>query len=120
MNPLPPPPPGILSNLFSLPTIGLMIAITFLMQASAIWFNSRMVKEYRGITTAVYAASAQALAFVFILLLPLNINAGLLSNLLMMIGQALIYIAICRFIDKPFNRYLSYGLVPLGVISLLG
>lgn len=118
MNP-PPLPPATPSDLFSLPTIGLMVAITFLMQASAIWFNSRMVKEYRGITTAVYAASAQALSFIFILLLPFHVSMGLISNLFMLIGQALIYIAICRFIDKRFNRYLLYGLVPLGIISLL-
>src|SRR5215467_12138365 len=120
MKPPPPLPPAPSSaELFSLPTIALMIAITFVMQASAIWFNSRMVKEYRGITTAVYAASAQALSFIFILLLPFNVGMGLISNLFMIIGQALIYIAICRFIDKSFNRYLMYGLIPLGIVNLL-
>ena len=119
---LPPPPLTPVTDsagFLSLSTITVMIAITFLMQAGAIWLNSQMVHEYKGIKTAVGATGALALSFVVILLRQLNSNVGLISNLLMITGHALIYIAICRFIDKPFNRYLVYGLVPLGYIVLL-
>lgn len=114
----PPPPPG--NEFLALPTITLMITITFLMQASAIAFNSVMVKEYKGVRTAFLATISLALGFVILVIrgfLPDSL-VGLLTNLFMVTGYTMIYIAICRFIGRPFNRYLIYGLVPLGLVIL--
>lgn len=114
----PPPPPASL-ELLSLPTITLMITITFLIQAMAIWFNSRTVDEYKGIRAAFLATISLALGFAVILLRRMDVITGLPSNGLILTGHILIYVAICQFIGKPLNRYLIYGLVPFGYIGLI-
>ncbi len=105
------PPPLPVNDFFALPTITLMITITFLMQASAIAFNSVMVKEYKGVKTVFLATISLALGFVILMLrsfLPESL-VGLITNLFMIIGYTLIYIAICCFINRPFNRYLVHA-----------
>lgn len=99
----------------------LMISITFLMQATVVAFNSMMVREYRGVGTFSFAAVA--LAFGFIILLIRNIlpdlAVGLGSNIIIMTGNVLLYVAICQFSEKPVNRMLIYGLVPLGSVAFI-
>ncbi len=114
------PPPPIGNEFLALPTITLMITITFIMQASAIAFNSVMVKEYKGVRMAFLATISLALGFVILVIRTFLTDSlvGLLTNLFMITGYTLIYIAICRFIGKPLNRYLIYGLVPVGLVSL--
>ena len=112
---MPPPPP----ELLSLPTITLMITITFGMQAIAIWFNWRTVHEYTGIWAAFLATISLAFGFAIILLRRMDVITGLLSNGLVLTGHVLIYVAICQFTSKPLNRYLIYGLVPFGYIGLI-
>src|SRR5262245_57925548 len=112
---MPPPPP----ELLSLPTITLMITITFIMQATAIAFNSRTVNEYKGIWIAFLATISLAFGFAIILLRIIVMVTGLLSNVLILTGHILIYVAISQFIGKPLNRYLIYGLAPLGYIGLI-
>lgn len=114
-----PPPPGNLPSLFSLPTITLMIVITFVVQAIAIAINSRTVKEYKGIGTAFLATISLALSYIILLLFSLNAVTGTVSNALTLMGHVLIYIAICKFIGKDFNRILIYGLIPLGFIGYI-
>ena len=115
----PAPPPAPPSDFLSLPTITLMIAVTFIMHASAVMFNSRMVREYKGIHTAVWAAGSLALSFVTLLVLPRNFVSGLISNMLNMTGHVLIYVAICQFTGRSLYRPLVYGLVPFGYAALV-
>lgn len=114
------PPPPIDNEFLALPTITLMITITFIMQASAIAFNSVMVKEYKGVRIAFLATISLALGFVILVIRTFLTDSlvGLLTNLFMITGYTLIYIAICRFIGRPLNHYLIYGLVPVGLVSL--
>lgn len=112
---MPPPPP----ELLSLPTITLMITITFIMQATAIAFNSRTIYEYKGIWIAFLATISLAFGFAVILLRRMDMVTGLLSNGLILTGHVLIYVAISQFIGKPLNRYLIFGLAPLGYIGLI-
>ena len=114
----PPLPPASL-ELVSLPTITLMIIITFVMQAIAIAFNSRSVSEYKGIRTAFLATSSLAFGFAILLLRRMDVITGLLSNALILTGHVLIYTGICQFASRPFNRYLVYGLVPFGYMVLI-
>jgi diguanylate cyclase (GGDEF)-like protein len=113
------PPPSPSFEILSLPTITLMITITFVMQATAIAFNSRTVNEYKGIWTGFLATISLALGFAIILLRRMDVIIGLLSNGLILAGHILIYVAICQFINKPLNRYLIYGLVPAGYAALI-
>jgi diguanylate cyclase (GGDEF)-like protein len=113
------PPPSPSFEILSLPTITLMITITFVMQATAIAFNSRTVNEYKGIWTGFLATISLALGFAIILLRRMDVITGLLSNGLILAGHVLIYVAICQFINKPLNRYLIYGLVPAGYVGLI-
>jgi len=117
----PPPPPSVTDTLgfLSLPTIALMIAITFVMHAGAVFFNSRMVHEYKGLRTAVWAAGSLALSYVIILVFQMGPITGVFSNMMTITGHLLIYVAICRFTDRLLNRPLVYGLVPLGYLALL-
>lgn len=115
----PPPPRPPVSDFFSLPTISLMIAITFIVQAIVIAINSRTVKEYKGITAAFLATISLAISYIILLLFPLNFPTGIVSNIFTALGHALIYVAICQFIGKDFNHYLIFGLVPLGFIGYI-
>jgi diguanylate cyclase (GGDEF)-like protein len=107
--------------MLDLGTITLMIGIIFVMQAIAIAFNAVAVKEYRG--PRVFFLATIALAFGFIILLFGNImpkpTIGLISNIVIMTGNILLYIAICRFSSRQVNRILIYGLVPLGYLAFI-
>lgn len=117
----PPPQPPITDMLgfFSLRTMALMIAITFIIHASVVVFNSRMVKEYKGIRAAAYAAGTLALQYIVLFALPPGKFQGTFSNALMITGYALSYLAICRFMGVPVNSIIMYGIVPLGYFGLI-
>jgi len=104
---------------FSLRTMALMIAITFIIHASVVVFNSRMVKEYKGLRAAALAAAALALQYIVLFTLPMGKLHGALSNGLVITGYALSYFAICRFMGVPVNRIILYGIVPLGYFGLI-
>lgn len=108
-------------ELFTLPTITLMITITFIMQGSVIAFNSRSVREYKGVTEAFLATLALALGFAVLLIRQYfpDYVIGLLTNSFVITGHVLIYIAVSRFIEKPLNHYLMRWLVPLGYLALV-
>lgn len=116
--PPPQPPPGPLGFL-SLPTVTLMIIIAFIMHAGVVMFNSRMVKEYKGIRLAVWATVALALDYVVLFSFLPGKYVGATANGLTITGHLLIYLAICRFVDMPFNRIVVYGFAPLGYLGLL-
>jgi len=114
----PPPPRPIVDTIgfVSMPTITVMIAITFFMHASAVFFNSRMVKEYKGVGVAVWAAGVMAAQYFVVYFLRPGTVLGTFGGTLTITGHLLIYLAICRFTDRPFNRFIVYGVAPLGYI----
>jgi len=115
--PPPPQPPTDFLNL-SMSTITMMIAITFFMHAGAVFFNSRMVKEYKGIGLAVWAAGIMATQYFVIFFLPPGAILGTFGGVFTITGHLLIYLAICRFVDRPFNRFIVYGVAPLGYVGI--
>jgi diguanylate cyclase (GGDEF)-like protein len=120
-----PPVLPVSTGLFSLSTISLMIAITFLMQGSAIAFSAVMVKAYQGVRTAFLATVALGLSFVVLLLQPpvpglRGMLGGTFSNLLFISGYFLNYLAICQFVGVSPQRWLVYFVVPAGVVMMLG
>ncbi len=121
MNPHPLPPPALGITPLNQATIAIMVSLTFLMQASAILFNSFTVREYRGVKLAFAATIALSLSFAFLFLhnaLPAPIPA-FSSNIVTMTGYLLLYIAICQFAGKPVNQLLTYILAPLGYLAFL-
>ena len=119
--PHPPPIPPNGAPILALPTITLMIAITFLLQGCAIAFSTRAVKQYQGVREVFLATLSLALGF-GMLLLRFRIGVhltGVLSNSFVIAGHVLIYIAIYRFIDKPLDNLFIYGLIPLCYLVLM-
>lgn len=105
--------------MFSMATITLMIMITFLMQGGLIAFSSLVIKSYKGVREASIATFSFALGFMVVAFItPPGPVAGYFSNLLIICGYFLFYLAICRFTETPFNRLLVFGVFPLGVLVL--
>ncbi|NJN79828.1 MAG: hypothetical protein HC797_04795, partial [Anaerolineales bacterium] len=76
-------------------------------------------KNTKGITAAFLATISLSISYIILLLFPLNYLVGTSSNIFTALGHTLIYVAICQFIGKDFNRYLIFGLVPLGFIGYI-
>jgi diguanylate cyclase (GGDEF)-like protein len=115
MNPPFPPQP----NMFSMTTITMMIMITFLMQGSLIAISARLIKAYRGVREASIATFALSFGFLVLLLVDSpNVVTGYVSNLLIACAYFLIYLAICRFTERPYNRILVFGFLPIGLLAM--
>lgn len=105
--------------IFSLATMTLVIAVTFIMQGSLIVLSSKVTKSYQGVREAAIATFSLGFSFLVLALAggP-NIVVGFISNLGQICGYFLIYLAICRFTDKAFNRILVYGILPLATLIM--
>jgi len=115
-----PPPGGAPPSLLALGPMTLMIGITFALQAGAIYFNSRLVKEYRGAFTEFAATLSMSIGYlVMIALGQPSFAIGITSNIAIYTGNTLMYIAICQFTERPLDRWAIYGVVPLGYLALL-
>lgn len=115
--PFPPPPQG--PNMFSLPTITLMIAITFFIQGSLIFASKLWIKSYKGVLEASIATFAFSFGYMVVALwTPPNSVNGYIANLFINCAFFLFYLAISRFTNTPLNRFLVYGIFPLGVLTL--
>ena len=110
-----PPPPSLLG----LGTMTLMIGITFAMQSTAIFVNSRIVKEYRGVGTECLATLALSLGYFLLVWHPrFGYPIGITSNIAIYTGNMLMYIAVCQFTERPLHRWAIYGVIPLGYLGL--
>ncbi len=121
MNPPIPPAPAPPTDFFNISTITLMISLVFLMQASAVGINSRLVSDYKGKKTFFFATLSLASAFVILLfqsVMPMFI-AGSISNMLTLLGHLLMYVAVCRFTEQKTNRFLTFGILPLAYLAFV-
>jgi len=120
------PPPNVpvfpvSPELFSLPTITLMVTLIFLAQASAIAFSAVVVKAYHGVWVAFFATLCLALAFGVNMLLPQTPGqqsrvGGIISNMFSVAGHFLYYLALCRFTQtfpRRLSIYAAYGGIAL-------
>ena len=105
-----------------LSTVTLMIVIIFIMQGGLILFSTVVIKSYKGVREAAIATFSMAFGFLSMrignMMQANQLTAGFISNLLLMSGFVLIYLAICRFTDKPLNRWLVFGFAPLSYLVL--
>ena len=93
-------------SLFDTRTTILLVSASFFIQASAIGFQTFIIKEYEGVRTALFGNLSLAVGFF------LNIFQGILpdwltiivSNLLLMQGGNLFYVAFSRFLGQSYNK----------------
>ncbi len=126
MNPPPPPilpgQPQLAQGFLSMPTLAIIIMITFVMQGSLILFSTLVIKSYKGMREAAIATFVIALGFLSIRLgnefEVAQITSGYISSLLIVNGFLLFYLALCRFTETPGKRWVLFGFVPLAYLSL--
>ena len=115
----PPFPLGTNSNLLSIPTMTLMIVVIFFMQGGFIAISARVIKAYKGVREASIATFSLAFGFLVLIVAGTpNVLIGYLSNIFILSGYYLIYLAICLFTDSPYNRFLSYVFFPISILTL--
>jgi len=90
------------------------------MQGILIGLSTRVIKSYKGVWAAAIATMALASSFLVITSVPPE--TGILkpysSQFLFICGYALIYLAICRFTNKSFEKWILFGLIPLSLLAL--
>jgi diguanylate cyclase (GGDEF)-like protein len=112
---LPPGSPSILG----LGTMTLLMGITFLMQAIAIYINSRAIKEYHGMQTGFFATLAMSIGYLLLVLhTRFGFVVGLTSNLAILTGNMLIHIAVSQFTERAPQRWVTHVLIPFGYLAL--
>ena len=109
-------------NTLSMFTMTIMIIITFIMQAGLVLFSMIVIKSYRGVREAAAATFLMAFGFLTMLIGNSNqlstANTGFVFNLFVISGFLLFYLAICRFTEMPFNRWIVLVFAPLGYLAL--
>lgn len=109
---------------FDVRVVVLFIAMTFLVQATAIGAQAYLMRElrqYRGIRTAMMANLAVALGILFRLFinqLPDFITV-ILGNMLMLCGPALFYFALAKFTGFTYSKTTAGVILTLVLLLLL-
>ena len=104
---------------FDVRAVAVFVALTFFIQAMAIGaqaFLIRELKQYQGVEAALLANLCVAVGLLlrmFATLLP-DFLTAILSNILLLIGPALFYIALSQFTGFRYSRML-----PIGVITIV-
>ena len=92
-------------------TTTLLVVVAFFIQASAIGAQAFLIREYKGIRTALFGNLSLAIGFFLLLfrgILPdfLTIVVG---NTLTVVSPGLYYIAISRFTGQQFNKEIVFS-----------
>ena len=93
-------------SLFDTRSTIFLVSIAFFIQASAIGFQAVSIREYKGVTTALLGNFSLALGFflnIFQGTLP-DVVSIVISNLLLLQGPNLFYIAFSRFFGDGYNK----------------
>lgn len=108
---------------FDVRTVALFVALTFFVQAMAIGaqaFLIRELKQYRGVGAALLANLCVAVGLMlrlFAVLLP-EFLTSILSNILLLAGQALFYVALSQFTGFNYSRWLVIGVITSVLVFL--
>jgi diguanylate cyclase len=109
---------------FDVRTIALFVALTFFIQAMAIGaqaFLIRELKQYRGVEAALLANLCVAVGLMlrlFATVLP-DFLTTILSNILLLVGPALFYVALSQFTGFKYNKTLLVGVIATVLVFLL-
>jgi diguanylate cyclase (GGDEF)-like protein len=110
--------------IFDVRTVAIMIAMTFLVQASAIGAQAFLIKElrqYQGIGPALVANLCMAVGLIlrlFVDRLPYFVNT-ILADFLLMMGPGLFYIALSQFTGLSYSKTLVGGIIAAVLLFLL-
>jgi diguanylate cyclase (GGDEF)-like protein len=108
---------------FDVRTVALFVALTFFVQAMAIGaqaFLIRELKQYRGVEAALLANLCVAVGLMlrlFAVLLP-DFLTSILSNILLLVGPALFYIALSQFTGLRYSWTLIIGVMATVLVFL--
>jgi len=108
---------------FDVRTVALFVAMTFFVQATAIGaqaFLIRELKQYRGVGAALLANLCVAVGLILRLFadpLPMFLTT-VLSNLLLLSGSALFYIALSQFSGFPYSKTYVIGVLTAALLFL--
>ena len=108
---------------FDVRTVALFVALTFFIQAMAIGaqaFLIRELKQYRGVEAALLANLCVAVGLMlrlFAAMLP-DFLTTILSNILLLVGPALFYVALSQFTGFNYSRALLIGIITIVLFFL--
>jgi diguanylate cyclase (GGDEF)-like protein len=108
---------------FDVRTVAVFVALTFFIQAMAIGaqaFLIRELKQYRGVGAALLANLCVAVGLLlrmFAALLP-EFLTTILSNILLLVGPALFYVALSQFTGFRYSRMLLIGVIATVLVFL--
>jgi len=109
---------------FDVRTVALFVAMTFFVQATAIGaqaFLIRELKQYRGVAAALMANLCVAVGLMLRLfadLLP-DFLTIILSNILLLTGLGLFYVALSQFTGFPYSKSFVIGVITAALFLLL-
>lgn len=105
---------------FDVRAVALFVALTFFVQATAIGaqaFLIRELRQYRGVEAALLANLCVAAGLMLRLFgdrLPEFLSV-ILSNLLLIAGPGIFYIALSQFTGLPYSKLLVIGILTVGL-----
>ena len=108
---------------FDVRTVAVFVALTFFVQAMAIGAQAvliRELKQYRGVEAALLANLCVAVGLLlrmFAALLPAFLTT-ILSNILLLVGPALFYVALSQFTGFRYSRMLLVGVIATVLVFL--
>jgi diguanylate cyclase (GGDEF)-like protein len=103
---------------FDARTTALLVVIAFFIQSSAIGAQAFLIREYRGVGTALLGNLSLAIGFLLTILrgsLPDFITI-ILSNILILLGPSLFYIAVSRFANQKYN--VGFIVTLIGIVGI--
>jgi hypothetical protein len=110
--------------LFDLRTVALFIAMTFLVQATAIGAQAFLIRElqqYRGVSAALLANLCVAVGLIFRLFaeqLP-DFVGIILASILILTGPSLFYVALGQLAGLPYSKVLVSAVIAAALFFLL-
>ena len=101
-------------------TTALLVSIAFFIQTTAIGAQAFLVREYKGIGTALLGNLSIALGFLLLIFrdqLPAYISV-IIGNTLIVTGPILFFIAVGRFTGQKYSRGLAFLIITITSFSL--
>src|SRR5688500_988757 len=109
---------------FDVRTIAFFVALTFFVQGTAIVAQAFLItdlRQYRGVGTALIANLCVVVGLMLLLFLEslLGFFTSILSNMLLLTGSVLFYIALSQFTGLTYSKALVSGVIAVALSFLV-